>query len=173
MEVKFDKFYICWRYFVNEHVQKLQKWRTIWKIMFGNGLTCLKTNIKWDIFLKNTVLLDKIILVVFWNDDAKCLVVNRLLDSFLHFCRGKHKRASWYEITHMGCRAFLLRCIHGPRAFLKNSCYGFCQGHGWDTELRRSKLSLGWYTRVCIVISTVKMVQIKIPAMTTGKCFRR
>ena len=38
----------------------------------------------------------------------------------------------------------LTKAIHGPRAFLPNFCYGFCQGQGWGTGLCRSKLSLGW-----------------------------
>ena len=106
------------------------------------------------------VLLDKIILVVFWNDATR-LVLNLLFDSYYIFVEENiilRKKVSWSEISPMVCIVFLLRCILGPRAFLlrrmyarraflTRSCYEFYLWRGWGPELRLSKLSLGWWTR--------------------------
>ena len=58
-----------------------------WNHMFCNGLIYLNRYTKWNNFCPkflHLVFSDKIILVIFWND-AKRVVLNRLLDPYYNF----------------------------------------------------------------------------------------
>ena len=141
--------------------------------MFCNGLICLKRKTKCSKFvskLSYLVLLDKIILVVFWPY-AERLFLNGLLESCYIFVVESTKlrrKASCSEISPLGCRTMALRFIPGHRpfllrpslgtelsyyshswtqGFLNKFFYGFCQWQGWGTGLCPSKLSRGWQTQ--------------------------
>ena len=110
--------------------------------MYCNCLICLNRNTKWNTFfpkLPHFVLLDKIIVVVFWTD-AKRLVLNRLLDSYYIFAEEDtkfRKKASWlltwcawhtyYGASlgtghsyqgHLWAQGIITKVISGHRAFL-------------------------------------------------------
>ena len=137
LEVKCDEIYTCWTYFVLEHVQKHQGYEIFWNHMFCDCLICLKRNTKWNNFyskLLYLVFLAKIILVVFWND-AKRLVLNRLLDFFHIFVEGNTNLWKVSDTFSAITKTLWTRFVQTEY----NSCKIFCKSGVFFTRFTRFK----------------------------------